>query len=240
MKILIVEDEFNPRGGLAAIITRISPDYEVCGKAADGEEGYQMAVSLKPDVIFVDIELPKLNGLQMIEKILESNKNSLQAPLFVILSGYAEFQYAQQAIRYGVEEYLLKPISYEKLESILNKLKQLSDIKRLNGVKITIGQNEILSSILLNIKNDSKEALGIIKEAVAPENMYLINIYYGKNADTIEISNILRSFCEYNNFKNCFLSVLQQYRFVTVFVNTIIELADMVKKINYNLIFFAA
>jgi two-component system response regulator YesN len=237
MNILIVEDEFNAREGLAALIEKISPEYEICGKADNGDEGYEMAISLKPDVVFADIELPKLNGLNMIEKILDSNHESLQMPSFVILSGYAEFQYAQQAIRYGVEEYLLKPITYEKLKSVLQKLEKLNCIKKVNEVKKTIAQNQILSSILLNVKNDSKEALDIIKEAIEPENMYVVNIYYGKNTDTTSLTNAVNSFCKYYNFKNYFMSTLHEYKFVTFFINSQYDLSDMIKKINYNLIF---
>jgi two-component system, response regulator YesN len=237
LKILIVEDEFNSREGLATLIEKISSDYEVCGKAADGEEGYEMTVSLRPDTVFVDIELPKLNGLKMIEKILNSNAEQSQTPSFVILSGYADFQYAQQAIRYGVEEYLLKPIMYDKLKSVLEKLMKLNDIKKISGVKKAIGQNRILSSVILNAKNDFKEALDIIKDSVIPLNMYLINIYYGNNTDTVSLTNEVDSFCEYYNFKNFFISTMNEYKFIAFFVNSEYEFSDMVKKINYSLIF---
>lgn len=233
MKILIVEDEFNAREGLAALIKKISPKHEICGKAVDGEEGYQMAISLKPDLIFVDIQLPKLNGLQMIEKIV----NAKQEPSFVILSGYADFGYAQQAIEYGVREYLLKPITYEKLISVIQSMENWQKIKKVNYGKKIISQDEIIKSILLDVKNDSKEALNFIKETVVPEKMYIVNIYYGKNADSEGLIKVLDSFCKYYNFKNCFMSTLLANKFVTIFINCQYEFSDMIKKINYNLIF---
>ncbi|VBB05736.1 Hypothetical protein LUCI_0947 [Lucifera butyrica] len=120
MKILIVEDEFNSREGLAELIGKISCEYVVCGKAADGEQGFKLATTLRPDLIFVDIEMPKLNGLDMIEKILAVGMN----PYFVVLSGYAEFKFAQKGISLGVTQYLLKPITYEDLKKVLEEMKK--------------------------------------------------------------------------------------------------------------------
>ncbi len=233
MKILIVEDEFNAREGLAALIKKTSPIHEICGKAADGQEGYEMTIALKPDLIFVDIQLPKLNGLQMIEKIV----NAKYEPSFVILSGYAEFGYAQQAIQYGVREYLLKPITYEKLISVIQSMENWQNIKKVNYGKKIILQDEIIKSVLLDVKNDSKEALNIIKETVVPEKMYIVNLYYGKNTDSTGLIKILNSFCKYYNFKDYFMSILHANKFITVFINCQYELSDMVKKIDYNLIF---
>lgn len=79
-----MEDEVNARQGLGNLLGKISQDYIVCGKASDGEQGLILAKELKPDLIFADIEMPKLNGLQMIEKIKENG----QDPYFIILSGY--------------------------------------------------------------------------------------------------------------------------------------------------------
>jgi two-component system, response regulator YesN len=233
MKILIVEDEFNAREGLAALIKKISPKHEICGKAADGEEGYEMAILLKPDLIFVDIQLPKLNGLQMIEKIV----NAKYEPSFVILSGYAEFGYAQQAIQYGVREYLLKPITYEKLISVIQSMENWQHIKKVNYGKKIISQDEIMKSILLDVKNDSTEALNFIKNTVVPKEMYIVNLYYGKNTDLANLIKTLDSFCKYYNFNNYLMSTLSTNKFVTVFINSEYEFSDMVKKIDYNLIF---
>lgn len=123
MRILIVEDEVNAREGLGDLLGKISEEYIVCGKASNGEQGLKLAKELKPDLIFADIEMPKLNGLEMIEKIKEDGLD----PYFVILSGYSDFKYAQKGIRLGIEEYLLKPITYNNLKNSMiqmnNKVK---------------------------------------------------------------------------------------------------------------------
>ena len=64
MKILIVEDEVNAREGLGNLLGKLSDNYIVCGKASDGEQGLILAKEHKPDLIFTDIEMPKLNGLR--------------------------------------------------------------------------------------------------------------------------------------------------------------------------------
>lgn len=120
MEILIVEDEFNAREGLGNLLGKLSENYVVCGKASDGEQGLILAKALKPDLVFADIEMPKLNGLEMIEKIKEDG----QDPYFIILSGYSEFKYAQKGITLGVEEYLLKPITYSDLKSNMEALRE--------------------------------------------------------------------------------------------------------------------
>ncbi|HEX3038045.1 MAG TPA: response regulator [Oscillospiraceae bacterium] len=235
MKILIVEDEFNAREGLATLITKISPEHEVCGKAADGEEGYEMAISLKPDLIFVDIELPKLNGLEMIEKILHSVQKPSEGPAFVILSGYADFQYAQKAISCGVSEYLLKPITYDKLKNVIQNLGKLQDTKKEYGGRKSIAQEEIISSILLNSENKD-QALKVMKKTIVPENMYVVNIYYGQNTDTEAISRTVNSFCERCSYKNYLYSILPDHKYLTFFINSNYNLYNIEDKINYNLI----
>ncbi|WP_243145944.1 response regulator [Clostridium chromiireducens] len=95
MKILIVEDEINAREGLGNLLGKINANYVVCGKASDGEQGLILAKEHKPHLIFTDIEMPKLNGLEMLEKIKEDGQN----PYVIILSGYSDFKYAQKGIK---------------------------------------------------------------------------------------------------------------------------------------------
>jgi Response regulator containing CheY-like receiver domain and AraC-type DNA-binding domain len=237
MKILIVEDEYNAREGLAALIEKINPDYEICAKAADGDEGYRLAVSLKPELMFVDIELPKLNGLQMIEKILGTDHSASQPPLFIILSGYAEFQYAQQAIQYGVEEYLLKPLTPDKLKSVLDKMDKICRMKRDHVDKKTVEKDQILKDIVLNLESGSVDELDRIKESVIPDHMYAVNVYYGQNTDIAGLKNAAISFCSLNNVKDFYISTLGDYKFETFFINTEYVQADIIRKLNSGLVY---
>jgi two-component system response regulator YesN len=232
MKILIVEDEYNSREGLAAIIQKTCPQHEVCGKAADGDEGFHMVLERKPDLVFVDIELPQMNGLEMIKKLVEQQVESS----FVILSGYAEFDYAQQAIQYGVSEYLLKPITYEKLIRVIQNMEKWQNTKK-SGRKKGISRGEILRGVLLNSISDFQEASDILRNTVVPRNLFLLNVYCGANQDRPGMTRILNEFCHTCGFDNVFLSTLPEYNFITALINTAATSADLVRRVDYHLAF---
>lgn len=111
MKILIADDERTIRNGLAGLIRKWFPAWEIVGLAENGKQAIRMAVQEKPQIILADINMPEMNGLVMIEKI----RSVLPETQVIILSGYDQFSYAQQGIRMGVLDYLLKPVDREEL-----------------------------------------------------------------------------------------------------------------------------
>lgn len=124
IKIVIVEDEFRIRQGLGNLIKKINPECCVVGEAENGYEGLKIIRDAEPNVVITDIQMPQMDGLEMIEKIREYNLECR----FVILSGYAEFEYAQKGIRLGVEDYLLKPITITKVKELLSKITKQEEI----------------------------------------------------------------------------------------------------------------
>lgn len=116
MRILIVEDETNTRKGIGKLILAYS-GHEVVGEAKNGEEGYEMAKKMRPDLIITDIRMPKMSGLEMMEKLYHDPDGNYDDIFVVILSGYADFDYARRAIFMNgrVLDYLLKPIDMEKI-----------------------------------------------------------------------------------------------------------------------------
>ncbi len=117
-KIIIVEDEMRIRTGLVRLIDRLNLGARVIGEAGDGVEGLRLIQDMEPDIVITDIQMPRLDGLEMIRKAKEMNFRCE----FVILSGYAEFAYAQNAIRLGVSEYLLKPVTISQVRDLLQKM----------------------------------------------------------------------------------------------------------------------
>ena len=97
LKVLIVEDEDIIRKGLAYTIDWLSVGYVLAGEAANGEEGIEKIIELKPDVVIADIMMPKVNGLEMIQRASEEVQFKS-----VILTSYAEFEYAKSALKLGV------------------------------------------------------------------------------------------------------------------------------------------
>ena len=90
---------------------------EVTGVAYDGIAGLELIHKECPDIVIIDIQMPGFNGLDITEK-LNQQKQDTQ---FIIISGYSHFEYAQKAIRYGVSDFLLKPIMTDELEQALKK-----------------------------------------------------------------------------------------------------------------------
>ncbi|NBI90648.1 response regulator [Lachnospiraceae bacterium] len=117
-KIVIVEDEFRIRQGLSNLINKVDMGCRVIGEAENGYEGIKMVRDMEPDIVITDIRMPKINGLEMIEKIKEMGIHCV----FVILSGYSDFEYARTGIRLGVKEYLLKPATISDVKELLKKL----------------------------------------------------------------------------------------------------------------------
>lgn len=126
LKVMLVDDEPFTLEGLSKLIDWENEGYEIVKKASNGLEAYEYIKSNKVDIIFADIQMPKMTGLELLEKIREEN---LGDPYFVIVSGFNDFQYAQQAIRYGSMDYVLKPISRDNLLEILAKASVLKDME---------------------------------------------------------------------------------------------------------------
>lgn len=116
IKVFLLEDEMVIRRGIKNSIDWEKEGYIFCGEASDGELAYPMIIKEKPDILITDIRMPFMDGLELCKLV----KKELPNIKILILSGYDEFDYAKEAIRLGVTEYLLKPISSGKLLEALN------------------------------------------------------------------------------------------------------------------------
>ncbi|MFC4388790.1 response regulator [Gracilibacillus marinus] len=119
LKVMFVDDEPIIREGLCSIINWEDYGYQVVGIAKNGKEGLERILEYHPDLVFVDIQMPGLNGIDMVKKVKEWKYNTK----FVVLSGYSNFTYAQQSIRLGIESYLLKPVDEDELIPLLQSIK---------------------------------------------------------------------------------------------------------------------
>lgn len=115
--VLIVDDEVMIKRSLTKLINGSRHGFQVGGEADDGSEALALWERLKPDLIITDISMPVMDGLELIEEI----RSRGQETEIVILSGYDDFGYAQQAMRYGIMDYVLKPLRQEQLEDLLEK-----------------------------------------------------------------------------------------------------------------------
>lgn len=123
LKVFLVEDEMIIRNGVKNNIPWEQEGFTFVGEAGDGELAWPLIKQTKPDILITDIRMPFMDGLELSGLV----RKELPDTKIIILSGYSEFDYAKQAINLGVANYLLKPISGEKL---LEAVKQVADIIR--------------------------------------------------------------------------------------------------------------
>lgn len=122
-KIVIADDEPKIRQGLRELVESFELPLKVCGEAKNGLEALRVTQEERPDMALVDICMPKLNGLQLLERIREVHPECRT----IIVSGYNEFTYAKEALTLGVRSYILKPVGEEELyEAIRSLIEELS------------------------------------------------------------------------------------------------------------------
>lgn len=124
-KILVVDDETHSRKSLCTCFPWKQAGFEVTGQCENGQEALAFLKENQVHVLLCDICMPKMDGIEL-SKILNTWKNP---PVIVFFSGYRDFEYAQQAVAYGVRFYILKPVQFEKLMEALNTVKLELDRK---------------------------------------------------------------------------------------------------------------
>ena len=158
LKVVIVED--NPTTVLSLVKT-IDWDVmkcEVAGTAGDGESGGVMIRQLKPDIVLTDIRMPVKSGLDMIAEVREDVPDCR----FVIITGYDEFQYASQAIKLGVFDYLLKPIANEEVMRTVRRAAAVTRRQMENDVALEQAENlKMRAQLLTLLTNDSQRGQGV-------------------------------------------------------------------------------
>ncbi|NLY18223.1 MAG: response regulator [Clostridiaceae bacterium] len=122
-RILIVDDERLIRKGLIAKLAHNNVSCSWIGEAGNGKEALEIIKAESPDIVITDIKMPVMDGIQLIRHCHEKFPDVK----FLIMSGYAEFSYAEQALNMGVSAYILKPVDDEKFVKSINKImKELS------------------------------------------------------------------------------------------------------------------
>lgn len=117
-RVLIVDDEFRIGMLIRKLIKWDEYDMEFVDAVDNGETAFQIIKEKRPDIVITDIRMPKLSGLDLICMTREISRDIK----FVVISGYKEFEYAHRALQYGVDDYLLKPISEDELNKVLKKI----------------------------------------------------------------------------------------------------------------------
>lgn len=123
-KVLLVDDEPLVCKGFQQLVHWNDCGFQVIATASNGKEAYQMHKLQKYDLIVTDLKMPVMGGLELIRKIHSSQDDFCQ---IIIVSAYGEFSFAQEAMQYGVDYYLLKPLDETVMEGFLSQIKDKLD-----------------------------------------------------------------------------------------------------------------
>ena len=204
-KVLIIDDEEIIREGLRTVINWESLECTVIGEAEDGDEGLEMVSKAEPDIVFTDIRMPGLNGLEMISKIKEYKHECK----IIILSGFRDFEYAQQAVKLGAFRFLVKPTNTQEIIlSIEDAIKELKKIK----------SNE---EIFKNLRKKVKETYDSINTATIEEDNSLNS--REKNSKYLVVKAL--SFMKGNVIKGLTLKDVSDYLYISTWY-----LSKLIKK----------
>ena len=165
MRVLIAEDEYCSRLNLIRQVKECIPFApEEIIEAENGREAWELFLEKRPELVLTDIRMPVLTGLELTEMIYKS-----QIPANVIIvSGFAEFEYAQKAMRYGAIGYLLKPIQEQDLVSVLRKKGLVRDTAPMARIQET-GSMSSVSERLRQLITATGESFGCEGDKVLDE-----------------------------------------------------------------------
>lgn len=201
IRIAIIEDEFYTRKAIGQYIGRLGDPYEVCGEAGNGQEGLELLRRERPEIALVDITMPIINGIDMIQ----AAANEGLPTQMIILTGYSEFSYARAAVYLGVREYLLKPLRIEDLRKALDHVSK-SLVRRENalsesGIDVESLLREQLAEQLIRGGSDSESVALLMEHLSFPsaEHVYRVVLiqFYAESPDggfAREIAEIARRF----------------------------------------------
>ncbi|MCG4580809.1 response regulator transcription factor [Clostridium cochlearium] len=166
-RIVIADDEETIRNGLKKLIESYKLNLSVIATAKDGTEAINAINKYHPEIILMDINMPFMNGLEVIKNIREKDKDVK----IIIISGYSQFEYAQKALELGVFNYILKPINYRNFKDILIKAMDSYSKRMWEISKIKEGKEEIENS-----KDIGNLAISYIKENFSNNELSLNSV----------------------------------------------------------------
>ena len=247
MRVAVIEDEKPIRLGLVNILNKISPDCEVVGNAADGKEGLKLLKQEQPDLVLLDIQMPDMNGLEMLKKARECG---IQAKV-IILTAYSDFSYAKEAISQGIENYLLKPVNLQELKQTIEKIREELIIEQRGKHALTLEQ--LFSEAIEGKLSEDDETEQILEKAygiTAEEKICCLSLYLGNDFKTErkEAEQFLKELAEHstsekicwieeegqNSFFICFYHVDQEEKLVKYIKNSVLP-ACLVRTNNHGI-----
>ncbi len=140
IRAIIIDDEKNSRDNTRMILNKYFSEIEIIGEAEDGAQGRKLIGQLHPDLVFLDVNMPEMNGLEMLESIPEKDKN------FYVIFLTAYSNYTIQAIRAGAVDYLMKPLMKDELMQAIKRVSKFIQEKKSNENSLLNHSNKLMVS----------------------------------------------------------------------------------------------
>lgn len=159
-KVLLVDDEPIILQGLSMVIDWEKEGFEIIGTAGNGVEALQMIRTEAPDIVITDIKMPRMTGLELMERVKVKNASKIS---FIMLTGFDDFSYAREAIKYEAVDYLLKPVEKKDLLEALRKASAIQEaIDRSRQTDTNLQKEVFFRSVLslINGKTDNETING--------------------------------------------------------------------------------
>lgn len=203
---IIVDDEELSYELIKYLIGKFHLPISIVGQAAAGDEALQLIQGLRPDIVFLDIEMPKFNGIEVMEKIKASYAGTIK---FIVITAYSYFDYAQASLRLGAKDILLKPIEPKQF---------IETMERVMGYKYT--DNTTFNDILEYINSNFEKSMRLDDCA----SQFHINATY-----------ISRMFKKYTNVSFItYINELKIKKAVELLRDTDLSIKEIAQKVGYN------
>lgn len=185
MKVLIADDEAIIREGLKYIVNWEELGFTICKEASNGEDALQGILKLNPDLVLLDIRMPKLQGTEIVKLAREHDFKGH----FIILSGYSDFKYAQTAIQWGVDFYLTKPIDEDELCHAVKTVKETLEKENIHTRTMKHYREKAKYAILRDLLLNTCDINRINPEEISlSASVYQVIIYENYNLDTFGLT----------------------------------------------------
>lgn len=200
LKVLICDDEFGMRTVLRKAVEKID-GFKIVGEAEDGEEALKLVDKIHPDVVFIDIEMPKLCGVECAKKIVDIDPKII----IIFATGYNE--YMADAFELYAFDYIIKPFKIERIHNTLKKIKNINRLKEDESINKIIRHEKGMDKILIKNKEglsfvDTKDIIMIQREdrstvVCTIDNDYITSEALSSLEDKLDKTQFFRSHKSY-------------------------------------------
>lgn len=151
LKVFICDDDAGMRLVLRKAVEKIE-GFDIVGEAEDGDSALLLIDELRPDIVFIDVEMPKISGIECAQKIVDID------PKIIIIFATAHAEYMSDAFSLYAFDYLVKPFKIERIYQTLGRIKAIKDVQQEKGIRKVIRQDKGLEKILLK----NKEGISLV------------------------------------------------------------------------------